>query len=70
MLARASPWAADGKVFCLDETGATHVLKAGAEFDVVRVNKLGRDTYWSTPAAANGALYIRSVDSLYCIGAK
>ncbi len=66
----ASPWAADGKVFCLDETGATHVLKAGSEFEVVRVNKLGRDTYWSTPAAAKGSLFIRSVDSLYCIGAK
>ena len=66
----ASPWAADGKIFCLDETGAAHVLKAGAEFEVVRVNKLGRDTYWATPAAAGGALFIRSVDSLYCIGAK
>src|SRR5204863_9042299 len=58
----ASPWAADGKVFCLDETGATHVLKAGSEFEVVRTNKLARDLYWSTPAAANGSLFIRSVD--------
>ena len=66
----ASPWAADGKIFCLDETGAAHVLKAGAEFEVVRVNKLGRDTYWATPAAAGGSLFIRSVDSLYCIGAQ
>ncbi|MBM3980291.1 MAG: hypothetical protein FJ304_08395 [Planctomycetes bacterium] len=66
----ASPWAADGKIFCLDETGATHVLKAGGEFEVVRVNKLGRDMYWSTPAAANGALFVRSVDSLYCIAKK
>ena len=66
----ASPWAADGKIFCLDESGATHVLKAGAEFEVVRMNKLGRDTYWATPAAAGGSLFIRSVDSLYCIAAK
>ena len=66
----ASPWAADGKIFCLDETGAAHVLKAGAEFEVVRVNKLGRDTYWATPAAAGGSLFIRSVDSLYCIAAR
>ncbi len=66
----ASPWAADGHVFCLDETGATHVLKAGSEFDLVRVNKLGRDTYWASPAAASGALFIRSVDALYCISAK
>jgi outer membrane protein assembly factor BamB len=66
----ASPWAADGKIFCLDASGATHVIKAGEDFEVVRVNKLGRDTYWSTPAAANGALFIRSVDSLYCIGER
>ena len=66
----ASPWAADGKIFCLDETGTTHVLKAGPEFEMVRVNKLSRDTYWATPAAAGGTLFIRSVDSLYCIGQK
>lgn len=66
----ASPWAADGKIYCLDETGATHVLKAGSEFEVIRVNKLGRDMYWSTPAVANDSLFIRSVDSLYCVGKK
>jgi outer membrane protein assembly factor BamB len=66
----ASPWAADGKIYCLDENGQTHVLKAGEEFEVIRVNKLARDMYWSTPAAADGSLFIRSVDSLYCIGKK
>ncbi|AWM36442.1 outer membrane biogenesis protein BamB [Gemmata obscuriglobus] len=66
----ASPWAADGKIFCLDESGQTHVLKAGSEFEVVRVNKLGRDMFWATPAAANGALFIRGLDALYCVGAK
>ncbi len=63
----ASPWAAAGHIFCLDETGATHVLKAGAEFEVVRVNKLARDMYWSTPAAADGALFVRGLDALYCV---
>jgi len=63
----ASPWAAAGHIFCLDETGATHVLKAGAEFEVVRVNKLARDMYWSSPAAADGALFVRGLDALYCV---
>ena len=63
----ASPWAAAGHIFCLDETGATHVLKAGAEFEVVRVNKLARDMHWSTPAAADGALFVRGLDALYCV---
>jgi len=63
----ASPWAADGKVFCLDEDGVTHVLKAGTTFEVLGKNALGKDIYWSTPAAANGALFVRGVESLYCI---
>lgn len=63
----ASPWAYDGKVFVLDESGATHVVKAGPEFDMLRTNSLGRETFWSTPAAAGGNLFIRGVDSLYCI---
>ncbi len=63
----ASPWAYDGKIFCLDESGTTHVLKAGATFEVVRTNALARDTYWSTPSIAGGNLFIRSVDGLTCI---
>ncbi|MCI0705051.1 MAG: PQQ-like beta-propeller repeat protein [Planctomycetia bacterium] len=66
----ASPWAADGKIFCLSEDGTTHVIKAGKDFEVLTVNKLGRDMYWSTPAAANGALFIRGVDVLYCLSEK
>ena len=36
----ASPWAAGGKVFCLDQKGQTFVLEAGPEFKVVRTNNL------------------------------
>src|SRR5204863_266092 len=39
----SSPWAYDGKVFCLDENGATTVVQAGREFQVVRQNPLGED---------------------------
>lgn len=63
----ASPWAYDGKVFCLDEEGSTHVLKAGPEFEIITKNSLERETYWSSPAIAGGALFIRGVDHLYCI---
>lgn len=63
----SSPWAFDGKIFCMDETGTTHVLKAGPTFDVVGTNKLGRDVYWSSPAIAGGSIILRGVDSLYCI---
>jgi outer membrane protein assembly factor BamB len=63
----ASPWAANGNIFCLDEDGVTHVLKAGPEFDVIGKNALARETYWATPAIAGGALFVRGVDTLYCI---
>lgn len=63
----ASPWAYDGKVFALDEKGTTHVLKAGGEFEVLKANTLGKDTYWSTPAVAGGNVLIRGVDALWCI---
>ena len=58
-------------VFCLDDAGTTHVLRAGAEFEVVGANKLG-EMAWSSPAVANGAVFLRTVDHLYCIrdGAK
>jgi outer membrane protein assembly factor BamB len=62
----ASPWAADGKVFCLDESGTTHVLQAGPEFKVLGKNKLD-DMFWASPAVAGGAVILRGVDNLYCI---
>jgi outer membrane protein assembly factor BamB len=61
----SSPWAYDGKLFCLDDGGTTHVVKAGPEFKV-----LGRNTVdgmcWSSTAVAGGAVFLRTVDQLYC----
>ena len=62
----ASPWAYDGKVFCLDDGGTTHVLQAGPAFKVLGKNTLN-DQCWATPAVAGGSLIVRGVDSVYCI---
>lgn len=62
----SSPWAYGGNVFCLDDAGTTHVVKAGPEFEVIASNKLG-EMAWSSPAAAHGSLFLRTVDHLYCI---
>lgn len=63
----ASPYAYEGRIFCPADNGVTYVLKPGPEFELLATNKLeGR--FWSTPAIANGALFIRSVDKLYCVG--
>ena len=62
----ASPWAYDGKVFCLGEDGTTYVVKAGPEFELEGKNVLG-EVALATPAIADGRLYIRTVTSLYCV---
>lgn len=62
----ASPWAAGGKIFCLDDGGTTHVIEAGPEFKVLGKNNL-EEVSWASPAVADGAVFIRSVDHLFCI---
>jgi outer membrane protein assembly factor BamB len=62
----ASPWAADGKIYAIDEGGTTHVLAAGAEFKVLGKNDV-KDMVWSTPATNGEVILLRGVDNLYCI---
>jgi outer membrane protein assembly factor BamB len=62
----ASPWAFDGKIFCPDASGATHVLAPGSEFKVLDSNELeGR--FWASSAVADGAIVLRSEDALFCV---
>jgi outer membrane protein assembly factor BamB len=63
----SSPVAADDKVFLIDEEGKAAVLKAGPEWEVLKVNDLGEDCY-ATPAIADGRIYIRTRSTLYCFG--
>ena len=63
----SSPWAGDGKVFFLDETGLTVVLDAGPMLKVVATNKMD-ETFWSSAAIMGENLLLRGVDHLYCIG--
>jgi outer membrane protein assembly factor BamB len=65
----ASPFAGDGKLFCLDERGTTHVVQAGPKFKVLGKNALA-EMFWATPAVADGAVFLRGVDHLYCVRGK
>jgi outer membrane protein assembly factor BamB len=65
----SSPWAYEGKVFCLADDGQTYVVQAGPEFKVLARNRLD-EMCWSSPAVAHGALFLRTVDYLYCIKDK
>jgi outer membrane protein assembly factor BamB len=62
----SSPWAGEGKVFCLADDGQTYVLQAGPDFKLLGRNSIG-EMCWSSPAIARGALLLRTVDQLYCI---
>ena len=62
----ACPVATGDHVLVLDETGAAAMIKAGPKFEVVGSGKLD-DVFWSSPAVAGGALYLRGVDHLYCV---
>jgi outer membrane protein assembly factor BamB len=62
----ASPWTYDGKIFCLSEEGTTYVVKAGPEFQLLGQNVLG-EVALATPAVADGRLFLRTVNGLYCI---
>jgi outer membrane protein assembly factor BamB len=64
----ASPVGADGKVYCLNETGSCFVLDAKSEtYDLVATNDLSEATL-GTPAIANGLIFIKSDKTLYAIG--
>ena len=63
----ASPWANDGKLFCLSEDGDTFVIQAGPEFKVLGKNALD-EMCMATPAALRGSVIIRTISRLYRIG--
>jgi outer membrane protein assembly factor BamB len=63
---KSSPWVHDGKVFNVDDNGATFVVKAGKEFRLLGKNDLN-ELCWSSPAPARGALFLRTAEHLYCI---
>lgn len=64
----ASPLAAEDRLYLVNEAGSTTVLLLGEEGKVAAVNDLG-DPMLASPAAAGGAIYLRSDRTLYCVGA-
>ena len=62
----ASPWTDGSHVFALDSNGTTHVLSSSDKYELLAANELDQQT-WSSPALADGRIYLRTVDNLYCI---
>ncbi len=65
----ASPWAYNGKLFCISEEGTTYVVEPGSRFQVLHQNKLDELTI-ATPAISQGRLLIRTYSSIYCFTNK
>ncbi len=63
----ASPLLADGRIYITSEEGVTTVIEPGAEYKKVATNKLEGKTMASI-AVSQGNFFLRSGDSLYCIG--
>ena len=67
----ASPWAAGGRIFCLNEDGVCYVLRAGDAFELLHTNQLTDDDMcMATPALAGDRLLIRTSARLYCVRAS
>jgi outer membrane protein assembly factor BamB len=62
----SSPWAYNGKVFCLSEDGLTYVIKAGPEFEMLQTNPLD-ELCIATPSVVEGKLLVRTLTKVYCI---
>lgn len=62
----ASPWAYNGKIFCLSESGLSYVIKAGPEFEIMNTNPLD-ELCIATPSIAGGNLLIRTLTKIYCL---
>ena len=58
----------DGRVYCAS-AGKSYVVKAGPTPEVLAVNDLG-DAGPASPAAADGALYLKGRRWLFCVRAK
>jgi len=66
---RASLTGADGKLYCINETGEIVVLAAGGnEFKIIFETKTDETPIQSSIAVADGRLFIRTAENLYCIG--
>ena len=64
---RASPLAAEGRVYFLNMKGLTTVVAASPRFDRLTENQLD-DATIASPVASEGKLFIRGKKWLYCLG--
>lgn len=60
----ASPIHANGRIYCLSETGTVSVLEAGKSFKILAKNEL-KERALASFAAVDGSLYVRTAGHLF-----
>jgi outer membrane protein assembly factor BamB len=65
----ASPVCVNGRLYCVSKKGVVFVFAAGDKYELLHKTSLGEMSY-STPAVANGVMYIRSKTKLRSLGGK
>jgi outer membrane protein assembly factor BamB len=65
---KASPLAADGRIYFLNLAGLCTVVAAAPRFEKLAENRINDETI-ASPAVSDGRLYLRGRKTLYCIGA-
>jgi len=64
---KASPIAADGRIYFVSMEGVCTVVKAGRQFEKLAANKLD-DEFTASPAVCDGRIFLRGRKSLYAVG--
>ncbi len=63
----SSPMLADGRIYLIDKRGVAYIFTADKKFNLIGQPALGEGTF-CTPAFADGRIFIRGNNHLYCIG--
>jgi outer membrane protein assembly factor BamB len=58
----------DGRIYCASG-GRSYVVRAGGKCEILAVNDLG-DASQASPAVADGRVYLKGRDYLWCVGEK
>lgn len=61
----ASPIVHQGRILCFSEEGDAYIIEAGPTFRIAQKSAIG-EMIMATPAAAANALFLRTLENLYC----
>ena len=62
----ASPVLVEDRLYLVNQSGDTVVLRAGPKFEVVSINPVGEPSN-STLALSNGDIFLRTQEALWCV---